>query len=78
MKLPATGFAADFRARLGEAKIRLPLKADETAPGYVIDAEGKRILGLNPKAVDLDAAGLLALARTIAGAVNWNAGIEVR
>ena len=78
VKPPANSIAGDFRALLGDAKIRLPVAADAAAPGYITDKAGLRVAAVNIKIVDSDPKRATALARAIAGAINWQAGEEVR
>lgn len=77
MAKPApTGIAADFRARMGARGIAMPLRADDAAPGYILDARGRRVMAVNVAGLAIESDQALAAARDLATAINWYGGLQ--
>lgn len=76
MKPAPTGVAADWRARLADKGVKLPVKADVESPGWILGSDGRRVAGIAWKTLDIEAMDALRLAEAFAAAINWYGGLE--
>lgn len=76
MKPAATGIAADYRARLADKGIKLPLTADLERPGIVLGSDGRVVAAIAKANLGLDQGDAIRMAEAFAGAVNWYGGKE--